>query len=130
MTRRCRRCGVDREVNESRARRGEDQGLCRDCITVERDVAALDDWHGTAKGYKRHWRAGELACEPCLKAHNEACTAAHRRAGIGPVRYAPCGTPSGYKRHRRHDEEPCEPCRVARRIDDAQRYRKQKEQAA
>jgi len=37
-----------------------------------RDVELFEDWHGTERGERRHRRAGEQPCRPCLDAANTA----------------------------------------------------------
>lgn len=63
---------------------------------------------GTEAGAKRHRRAGEAPCRPCLSAESHANVT--RKRNREPVR---CGTRPGYQRHRRRGETACDPCRHA-----------------
>jgi hypothetical protein len=76
----CRHCPVRREClayGMARDDPGVYGGLTR------RERKALKEPRprsacGTGPGYQRHWRDGEPACEPCLKAHSAVSNAAHK----------------------------------------------------
>ena len=55
---------------------------------------------GTLRGERRHRRAGEPPCEPCL----EARRAYDRSRYVHTRVLQPCGTDSAYQRHRRAGE--------------------------
>lgn len=63
--------------------------------------------HGTAGGYRAHFRHGEPMCESCRAAERT------RLGYKGPKRAARCGTRSGYSRHVKAGEPTCGPCRDA-----------------
>ncbi|MCF1592448.1 hypothetical protein [Streptomyces muensis] len=76
--------------------------------------APADDFpHGTMRGYRRHRRRREAACESC----REACRleSAARRQRRRTTK--PCGTEAAYRRHLYHCEEPCQPCKDAHAAD-------------
>jgi hypothetical protein len=64
---------------------------------------------GTLRGERRHRRAGEQPCEPCLEARRayDRSRYVHRRV------LHPCGTDSAYQRHRRAGEPIDKACRDA-----------------
>lgn len=70
--------------------------------------------HGTMRGYRRHRRRRETACEDCRRACRLA-SAERRKRNRGQRPQKPCGTEAAYHRHRRSWEEPCEACRAAHR---------------
>ncbi|MFD5882587.1 hypothetical protein [Streptomyces yangpuensis] len=88
---------------------------------AERHLLPPDDFpHGTARGYKRHRRRDEPACDSCREAYRLA--AAERRKRAGRREPKPCGTEAAYHRHVRRWETACDPCRQAHR--NAQRERR------
>lgn len=107
----CPRCGIRRQVHESRT--GE---LCRDCWLVERNAPQAAVMRGPAA-----LRLNELLA---MRARIDAEIAALQRAAqrrTGSHRPAICGTESGYSKHRREGEETCEACKKARREGERRR---------
>ncbi|MFF2571131.1 hypothetical protein [Streptomyces sp. NPDC058084] len=81
--------------------------------------------HGTLRGYRRHRRRGEAACEACREACRLESAARRKRRRV----QKPCGTEAAYHRHLRAWEEPCEPCRQAHRTY-VREYRDRRSRAA
>jgi hypothetical protein len=128
MTRRCARCGIDREVNESR-----DVGLCRDCTLVERDLAAMPCplGLGSVWGHKAHLKLREPACDACTEATRSSQEQYRRRRGVPAMQRAKCGTPSGRSGHAKRKEPTCDECKAAQAAYNREsRQRKRQEQAA
>lgn len=76
---------------------------------------------GTANGYKRHQKHGEVACGPCKAAMAEYSRNYRAKIRAGEVTpkkpFSPdrCGTYAGFRHHAKHAVKPCEPCRMAHR---------------
>jgi hypothetical protein len=77
---------------------------------------------GTLRGERRHRRAGERPCEPCL----EARRAYNRDRYVHRRVFEPCGTDGAYQRHLRNGEDTCDACRAAH----AEQGRASRERAA
>jgi hypothetical protein len=122
MTVPCIRCGVGREVNETRAREGSESGRCADCVTVE---AHIVDLCGTMEGHWLHLSAGQPPCNRCLAARRKQDAKRRRRKGIRKRKVAKCATDSGYFRHRRNGEDPCDDCRRAHAVANRHKPRRQ-----
>ena len=66
---------------------------------------------GTVAAARRHMKAGEELCGPCLEARRRY----DRERRPRRTRLQPCGTNAAYQRHLHHGEEPCDACREAAR---------------
>ncbi|WP_435245165.1 hypothetical protein [Streptomyces tendae] len=84
--------------------------------------------HGTMRGYRRHRRRRETACEDCRRACRLASADRRKRERVKRPQ-KPCGTEAAYHRHRRRWEAPCEACRTAHRTY-MREYREQRERQA
>ncbi|MER5302210.1 hypothetical protein ABT039_22505 [Streptomyces lasiicapitis] len=83
----------------------------RHLLPPERDEEPFP--HGTLRGYKRHARLLEQACDDCREACRLEAIARRKRAGRRAQK--PCGTEAAYHRHLRRWEKTCPPCREAHR---------------
>ncbi|MCZ0983868.1 hypothetical protein O1L60_44705 [Streptomyces diastatochromogenes] len=97
-------------------------------LRVPATATAKDSFpHGTMRGYRRHRRRRETACEDCRRACRLA-SAERRKRNRVERKKKPCGTEAAYHRHLRAWEEPCEPCRTAHRAY-VREYRARRERA-
>ncbi|MDX3165943.1 hypothetical protein PV516_19335 [Streptomyces scabiei] len=81
--------------------------------------------HGTMRGYRRHRRRRETACDPCREACRLESAARRKRSRTTK----PCGTQAAYRRHLYHREDPCQPCKDAHTAA-VREYRERSELAA
>ncbi|MER0443104.1 hypothetical protein ABR738_00685 [Streptomyces sp. Edi4] len=83
--------------------------------------------HGTMRGYRRHRRRKEAACEDCRRACRLAAAERRKRNRV-ERQMKPCGTEAAYHRHLRAWEDPCDSCRTAHRAY-VQEYRERRQRA-
>lgn len=116
----CPRCGIRRQVHESRT--GE---LCRDCKKVDPTWpvhSALESVESVDRTITPRERAQRLLyLRRCIDA--ELAFLDRRMNHEGPKRVPDplCGTESGYTRHRRRGETTCDDCRRAHARGEQQR---------
>lgn len=88
----CRRCPVVVECLEHAVKTGEVHGVWGGLAPQERvewrqrrgmtrKGLSLDDWHGSAGGYRKHYREGTKVCQACREA--ERVARANRRCRCG-----------------------------------------------
>ena len=81
---------------------------------------------GTLAAYRRHVRAEEIPCTPCLEAKREANRRYEASRSPRPSRpraLKPCGTRAAYARHLRNGEKACDACLAAEAAGTSSRVR-------
>lgn len=90
-------------------------------------METMNTYCGTDKGYMKHWRAGEPACDACIEAqHKYRRELRAKKLGMTLESYdlmrkeqkeaSKCGTHAGHVRHIRANEIPCSACLDAKNL--------------